>query len=143
MSGKVTEKQLAELDPKQVTALECLLRGSTATEAAQAANVNQRTLWRWQRSNPEFQAALNRGRREAWEAAELRLQRLAESAIRVVEQALDQGDVRAALAILRGLRLLGGAPIAIGPDEADGIARQARINESERRQAELLAELGL
>jgi hypothetical protein len=143
MSGKVTEKQPAELDPKQVKALECLLRGSTATEAAQAANVNRRTLWLWQRSNLEFQAALNRGRREAWEAAELRLQRLAESAIRVVEQALDQGDVRAALAILRGLGLLGGAPIAIGPDEADSIARQARINESERRQAELLAELGL
>ncbi len=142
MSQKVPEKQLPELDAKQVVALESLLQGSTATEAARAAGVNRRTLWRWQRADVEFQAALNRGRREAREAAQMRLEGLAGSAISTLEQAVAEGDVRAALAVLRGLSLLGGEAPSVGPDQPEAIALQARINRSRRVEEELFADLG-
>jgi hypothetical protein len=46
----------SELDPRQIVALGNLLRGATATEAARAAGVNRRTLWRWQRFDFQFLA---------------------------------------------------------------------------------------
>src|SRR5687768_10979655 len=116
MSQNVTEvcrepsEDQPELGSKQMAVLENLLRGSTATEAAQAAGVNRRTVWRWRRTDIEFQAAFNRSRREAWEAAQMRLERLVEVAIGAVERAVADGDVRTALAVLRGLHFLTGEP---------------------------------
>ena len=134
-----SESQRA-LDARQLRALESLLGGSTATEAALAAGVDRRTLFRWQRTDSEFQAALNRGRREIRDAAELRLERLATSAVAALEKALEEGDARSALAVLRGLGLMSSS-VRIVPDEADVIEWQARINESERKKAAFLAEL--
>lgn len=142
MSQKVPSEQFGGLEPKQVRAVESLLQGTTATAAAQAAGVNRRTLLRWQQSDYAFQAALNQDRHELREAVQLRLEKLAESAISVVEQALSKGDVRAALAVLRGLLFLGRGPVTIGSDDARALALQARIDESERRKLELIADLG-
>ena len=66
-------------------------------------------------SDPAFKAALNGAKRDLREANEARLQALAEKAIATVEKALDIGDVRAALAVLKGLGMLRGFPPVIPP----------------------------
>ena len=130
------------LNPKQVVALESLLRGSTATEAARTAGVDRRTLFRWLRSDTEFQAAMNRGRREAREAAMLRLEWLAESAVTALEQALGGGDTRSAITLLRGLGLLDGS-WGVGSEDAAVLAIQARAAENQWRRDTCLVDLGL
>ena len=130
------------LEPKQVVALESLLLGSTATEAARVAGVDRRTLFRWLRSNAEFQSAINRGRREAREVAIMRLERLADSAVSALERALGEGDARSALTVLRGLGLLNGS-WSIGPEDAEVLALQARAAEIQWQREACLLELGL
>ncbi len=115
----------AGLEPRQIAALEALLGGKTASEAAREADVDRRTLYRWQQTDSAFQAALTRARREAREATMARLERLAESATSSVEQAVDQGDVRTAMAVLRGLGLLDGTPPNFGPDNPAEVARES------------------
>jgi hypothetical protein len=132
MSRKVTENGSARLEPRQLIALESILSGATATAAAKLAGVDRRTLWRWMRSDFEFQAALNRARRDMWESAEIRLGMLADSAIGVVEQAVAQGDLRTSVLVLRGLGLLDGEPMYIGPEDASILASNARTQEAVR-----------
>jgi hypothetical protein len=63
----------------------------------------------------------------------LRLERLAEAAIAAVERALNQGDVKTSIAVLRGLGLLSGSPPSLGSDDAEELARN---REREQRQTE-------
>lgn len=113
------------LEAKQVVALESLLRGATATEAARVAGVDRRTIFRWLRTDFQFQAAVNRGRRELREAAMMRLERLTDSAVTALERALGQGDSRLALVVLRGLGFLNGVA-GIGSEDPDALAQEAR-----------------
>jgi hypothetical protein len=143
MSQKITADSPAGLDRKQLAALESLVSGATITAAGKAAGVSRRTVWRWMRSDPNFQAALNRARQEMRTSAEIRMERLAELAVDVVEQAVSDGDVRTALAVLRGLGFLGGQPISIGADDAGTLAAQARVQEKQRAKDAWMAELVL
>ena len=110
------------LSAVQELALVALLAGKNATEAAQAAGVDRTTLWRWQ-SDFTFQAAHNRGRRELSAAMTARLSALAEKAAGTVEGAIDKGDAKTALAVIRGLGFLSGGPETIGSEDAAKLRR--------------------
>jgi hypothetical protein len=141
MSRKVPDNKVGELDPKQILVLENLLTGASATAAAKAAGVNRRTIWHWIRADVEFQAALNGGRRELRESSQARLESLAEPAVKAVEKALTDGDVRTALSVLRGLGLLGREPASIGSDDPAVIARGRKLQEAEQRRSEIMEDL--
>ncbi|HET7469071.1 MAG TPA: hypothetical protein VFJ81_05320 [Gemmatimonadales bacterium] len=64
-----------------------------------------------------------------------RVERLGQSALTAIERALEQGDARSALAVLRGLGLLKGG-LGIGSDDPETLAREARVQEEERALAE-------
>jgi hypothetical protein len=134
-----------ELSPSQITALAALLAGSAITVAAEQAAVSRETVHRWLRE-PVFAAAYNRQRRDLWEATETRLLRLADRATTVVERALDQdGDVKAALALLKGLGLLAGSTPARGPDTPESVEDEQikeRIAVGDRALNRRLAGLG-
>ena len=69
MPHNATEKEEKEaLTPQQIAALERLLAGETVTDTAKAVKIDRSTLHRWLRENFEFQAALNRRKRELTEA---------------------------------------------------------------------------
>lgn len=111
----------ADLTPAQLAALGALLAGQSVTAAAGAASVDRATLYRWLK-DPAFAATYNHGRADLWAATENRLLSLADRATAVVESAIDNvGDVKVALAVLRGLGLLGGSPPVFGPDTAVGV----------------------
>jgi hypothetical protein len=100
-----------------VTALEALLAGQTVTCSAMAAGVDRTTVHGWLKSDFTFRAAYNGGRQELLERMESRLMGLADKAAGVVETALDRGDEKAALAVLKGLGLLDGVRPVIGSDD--------------------------
>jgi hypothetical protein len=69
----------------------------------------------WLRDNFAFQAALNGSRKQRREAVSNRLETLADDATKCVTAAVRKGDLKAALAILKGLDLL--APGKLGSDD--------------------------
>ncbi len=89
----------------------------------------------WKRSNMAFQATLNRMRREGQQAAEMRLERLIEAAIAALEQAVSQGDLKAALAVIHGHGMLSGGTTRIGSDEAEVLEREAQIEAQHGRRS--------
>ena len=103
-----------DLNPKQTRALQHLLAGATIQNAAQGAGVDRSTVHRWLREDWSFQAAYNRVRRELRHEVEARLSQLASVALETVADAVESGDVRAALAVLKGLGALSGAAPALG-----------------------------
>ena len=118
-----------DLTPQQQRALEALLAGQTVTAAANTAGVDRSTVHRWQKDDLVFRAAFNRGRRELLASVRTRLLALTERAVACVERELDGGDARTAMALLKGLGLLGGQVTAIGSDDPEELRR----NEEERR----------
>jgi hypothetical protein len=103
-----------ELTATQIVALEALASGWTVTAAAGEAGVNRVTVHRWLRDDFHFQAALNRARRDLREAAMTRLLNLGDLAAGAVQEAVEHGDVRVAVAVLKGLGLLSEKAIKIG-----------------------------
>ncbi len=67
------------LTPKQQAVLAALLSGATQAEAARAAGVGEKTVWRWRRE-PAFEAALRAGGAELVAAALRNLSALAQPA---------------------------------------------------------------
>jgi hypothetical protein len=110
------------LSGPQRTAIEWLTAGETAVAAADAAGVSRSTVHRWLRADPAFQAAYNAWQADLTSTARARLLALADKAVSTVERALDRGDARTALTILRAQGLLG--PARPGPTDPDLIARQ-------------------
>ena len=99
--------------------MEALLAGKTIVDAAKDARVDRRTLHRW-RKKPTFEAAYNRERRDVWEAFQMRLLVLTDNAMLNVERAIEEGDTRASMTVLKGVGLLPGK-MQIGPDTPEGI----------------------
>ncbi len=117
-------QQNATLPAQQARAVVGLLGGLSITEAAKVAGVNRATVHRWLKDDFSFQAAVNRGRRELREALQSRLMNLAEDAISCLEQAVQAGDGKTALALLKGLGFLGGKPISIPSGDPDELRDQ-------------------
>jgi hypothetical protein len=132
-----TGKAPEGLSAAQATALDCLMLGATVTDAAQAAGVDRTTVHRW-RSEPVFAAAFNSRLEELRAAAHARLERIAECAARTVEEAVASGDVKAALAVLRGVGLLRGAATALGPTDPERLRAEAELAEARQVEADLL-----
>jgi hypothetical protein len=142
-----TQQNATVLEPltvAQETAVAALLAGRTITDAAADAGVDRATLYRWQNENFAFMAAVNAGRRELRKSVHTRLERLAEKAAGCVEKAIDGGDVKTALEILKGLQVL--APFSIGSEDPAELAEENRLQtieqEGNRKTREMMALLG-
>ena len=135
--------QNATLSSRQEQALAALLAGQTVTAAAEVAGVDRTSVHRWLREDYTFQAALNRGKRELRDAVQARLMRLGEAAAGVVATAVQGGDVRAALAVLKGLGLLDAHPVEVGGEDPGTLRAEAELSareqEKNRSWRELLA----
>ena len=123
-----------ELPARRFAALDALLSGRTATDAAAAAGVSRTTLYNWLGKDYRFQAALNRGRRDLRQAVACRADQLASEAAECVVQAVRKGDVRAALEILKCANIF--AASRIGSDD-EAVLR----HEDEKRQVDREAEI--
>jgi hypothetical protein len=104
-----------EMPSSQIAALDALLSGKNAGEAATAAGVSRSTIYNWLGKDFRFQAALNRGRRHMREAVACRADQLASDAAECLAQAVRQGDVKAALEVVKRANIF--ATTKIGSDD--------------------------
>ena len=132
MTQNETDQTPRPLSKRQLSVLQALLTGSTVTDAASVAGVSRTSVHRWLRDDWVFLAELNRERREIRDAIRSQLLRAAESGVGVVSRAIEGGDLRVAMDVLKGLGLLGSRiQIEIGEDDPAALEEEARIAEGE------------
>ncbi len=122
-----------ELSPKQFVVLQGLVSGATVTKAADAGGVDRTTVHRWLREDCTFQAAHNAARRDLGREVDARLPHLAEAALGTVEEAVQNGDVRAALVVLKGLGALPGSAPAVGAENPGELAEDRIAADKEKK----------
>jgi len=96
-----TYKREHGLTIEQLNAVELLVMGKTDKEVAEAVGVNRVTVTKWRLYDPYFQAELNRRRKEIWGVVVDRFRSLLLKALNTVEKAIEEGDARTAIEILR------------------------------------------
>lgn len=121
----------SDLSATQIAVLDALLSGKTATDAAAAAGIGRRTLYDWLRKDFRFQAALNRGRRDLQQAVACRVEQLAAEATECVAQAVRNGDVKAALEILKRANVFTAAKV--GSDDERVLQFEQEEREEDRK----------
>ena len=125
------------LSPTQVKALDALLSGGTVSDAARTAGVDRSTVHRWLRDDYGFQAAHNQGRQDLLDAVQNRLLLALSAAGHTLTRAIAQGDVKASLALLKGLGFLQGGQVHVGSCCAEDLERTATENARISRMLEL------
>lgn len=98
------------LTPQQMRAVDLLVQGKTDGQVGAEVGVARECVNRWRHHNPHFIAALNAERLALWQASRERLRALGDKALDVLDDALDAGDTRVALGLLK-LRAADRAPL--------------------------------
>ena len=81
--------------------------------------VARETVTGWRNDNPHFAAELNKQRQLIWEANHDRLRSLAGKAVDTLETALDSGDSRIAVELMKAVGLYGQVKPPSGPVDAE------------------------
>jgi len=110
-----TYKREQGLTIEQLNAIDLLVTGKSDQEVADKVGVNRVTVTSWRLYDPYFQAELNRRRKETWGASVDRMRALLPKAFDVLEQAINNGDVKAALELIKM------AGLDMGKDSSLGI----------------------
>ena len=76
-------------------------------------------MTRWRNDNPHFAAQLNRQRRLIWGNSHDRLRALASKAVDTLDAALQNGDARAAVEVLKAIGIYGQVQPPSGPEDAE------------------------
>jgi transposase-like protein len=106
------------LSPAQETALTLYLAGQSDRDVAQAVGVTRQTCWEWRRQHPVFMAELERRRAEVWRQPQERLRSLLSKAVDNLGQAVESGDLKASIELLKAVGLYGnGTMNAIGEQD--------------------------
>lgn len=89
------------LTPTQLAAVEMLVMGRTDAEVASQLGVARETVNRWRNLNPPFIAEMNQRRQDVWRATRERMRHLGTRALDVLDQQLQAGNVKVALAFFK------------------------------------------
>jgi len=133
--AKTNKKSPAELSARQLNAVEMLAMGQKITDVATSLQIHRHQIWEWQK-NPYFIAAVNHERAELWGSAKQRLRGLLNKSVNALEQAVDEGDVKASIEVIKILGLYGQVGMAREPQTSD----EVMIQEAKSYVKELLAE---
>ena len=113
------EPQGSNLSVEQLNAIDILVQGKTDQETALAVGVVRETVTRWRNDNPYFAAELNKQRKLIWGTNQDRLRSLTTKAVDTIETALDAGDSKAAVEVLKAVGLYGQVTPPTGPVDAE------------------------
>jgi DNA-binding phage protein len=107
--AELSAAEMAELEgfpPDRRAALRCLKMTGTMSEAAKAAGVSRSSIYRWKNENAAFRALCNRWEREKIDECSDGVTSLLSKAVAALEKALDNGDARAALVVLKSMGIM-------------------------------------
>ena len=107
------------LSVEQLNAIDILVQGKTDQETALAVGVARETVTRWRNDNPHFAAELNKQRKLIWGTNQDRLRSLTTKAVDTIETALEAGDSKAAVEVLKAVGLYGQITPPSGPVDAE------------------------
>jgi hypothetical protein len=124
-----------QLTPEQESAIDLLILGKPDREVAEAVGVTRETVWHWRHDHLVFIAELNRRRKALWAEALERLRVLVGKAVDVIEQAVGDGDLKAAVELLKIVKVHGEVSAPEGPTDPEMVLRQ-------HAQAQARCELG-
>ena len=113
------EPQGCNLSVEQLNAIDILVQGKTDQETALAVGVVRETVTRWRNDNPHFAAELNKQRKLIWGTNQDRLRSLTTKAVDTIGTALDAGDSKAAVEVLKAVGLYGQVTPPSGPVDAE------------------------
>jgi transposase-like protein len=114
------------LKAEQVSALRELAQGKSIAETARAAGVSRPTVYSWLKSDPAFRAAYNRWHEEMEESTRSQLLMCGDLATGAIKTALENGDAKTALALLKGLGLI--KPSGERLTEAADVKKRAELD---------------
>jgi hypothetical protein len=87
--------------------LERGILGKPDREVPEAVGVSRETIWHWHHEHSVFMVELNRRRQALWAEAHERLRALVHTAVDVIEEAIKGGDRKAAVEVLKIVKLHG------------------------------------
>lgn len=126
VNATVRPETVAEaISAEQEQVLGLLAGGKTAKEAAAGAGVSRSTLYRWMRDDPAFVATWNAWQRDQRQATQAQLLGMAGEAVAAVRGAIQKGDGRLALAMLKAMGLLAEQPA--GSEDPELVAMQLDV----------------
>lgn len=128
------------LSAQQEAAADLLAAGSNLTDLAVKIGVSRQTASEWANRNPAFQAAVNRRRQELWDVMTDRLRSLQPKALDVLEKAFGEGNLRAALEVLKATGMYG-MQKPDGPTDPQDAETAAEERERVRQDRALMASL--
>jgi hypothetical protein len=124
----------------QQAALDLLCTGASVVDTARAAGVCRTTIYQWLRKDPVFSAAYNQWQDEMDESCRAHLTTLQAKATKALEKALEKGDARAALQLLKGTGIISRPRRRITDpaelkrkNDLDAQKRQNKLEKAERR----------
>jgi DNA-binding transcriptional MerR regulator len=115
--SRPTPPTFSPLLPAQEQVIELLLAGQSVSEIATALQCAPDEIQHWRDEHPVFQARLNQAKRRLWDDAQDRLRAMIPRAIEVLEQAMSQGSVKAAVEVLKIVQLHGRVPTPTGAED--------------------------
>jgi hypothetical protein len=106
----------------QENAIDRLITGATDAEAAESAGVVRTTISEWRR-NPLFVATLEQRRAELWRVPQEKLRALALRAVENLAAAVEAGDLKASVEVLKSIGLYG-VVAPVGETDPEAVMRQ-------------------
>ena len=111
-NAKQATKQV-ELTPQQEQAAALAAEGKTVEKVAEQIGADAATVATW-RASPYFVAEVSRRQQAAWASAQDRLRSLVPQALGTLEQAVQGGDLRAVVEVLKAAGVYGKASAPSG-----------------------------
>ena len=124
------DRELARLGAEQQVALESLLMGKSIEETARTTGVSRVEIYRWLKQDAAFQAAYNQWHDQLQESCRSRLQALTDKATDALEKALEAGDARTAMQLLKGMGMIKDRPS--GPTDVEEVEHSLAVNEKRK-----------
>jgi hypothetical protein len=107
----------------QENAIDALILGHTDGEVAALVGVDRGTVWAWRHAHPLFAATLEQRRADLWRAPQEKLRALAMRAAENLATAVEGGDLRASVELLKCIGLYGAAA-PVGETDPSAVFRQ-------------------
>jgi predicted DNA-binding protein YlxM (UPF0122 family) len=144
-AGALARVEMDELTGEQRTAMELLLAGKSLAETARTAGVSRNAVYRWLKNDAAFKAIYNEWHEAMKESCRSRLKMMLDKATSAVEKALEAGDARSALALLKGMGMI--EKEGERSTEVDEVARENATKNKQRKTKlfndEMSAEFGV
>jgi hypothetical protein len=99
------------LSIEQRSAIDLLIVGRSDGEVAEALGRHRSTVWGWRTQHLVFQSELEQARGDLWRHAAERLRGLMAKALDNIAAAIDDGNLKASLELLRAVGIYGDAEI--------------------------------